>query len=444
MPDSLLITSDTRRRLQQRYEEAVGLASQPPASHARVHELLAECLRTDPGNSLYLDGLLANMRRWGPKRSGWLVRWFVWMTPRRRANDSQTAREQLSAAPDLLRHRGHDPVVLRMLARAAGDLDFDEVELRYLQEARRVMPDDVQTLRQLARTLTRQGHFEEAVGPWFAVLALAPDAEATQAAEDLKRAVHASDVSLPPGDGNTRVAGEVESSLQMAESLRSQGRLAAADHHLTEAQQAAGGDLRILALREDLRLAHSLERLAIARARAASDPHPKAQTLVGRMESEHNRLAIDILHLRSERHPDDLSLRLELARRLKMAGNYSGAIQRLEETLADPSLAADANLELGECWQHLRQFDKAADFYRQAVAEACRPESDAPAGSPENVSENVPSGDDCRTTLLAALYRLGVLAAAMDQTQEARAAFTRLLTIEPDYKDARQRLDKLP
>jgi hypothetical protein len=32
----------------------------------------------------------------------------------------------------------------------------------------------------------------------------------------------------------------------------------------------------------------------------------------------------------------------------------------------------------------------------------------------------------------------------MDRPEEARAALTRLLAIEPGYKDARERLDKLP
>jgi hypothetical protein len=46
--------------------------------------------------------------------------------------------------------------------------------------------------------------------------------------------------------------------------------------------------------------------------------------------------------------------------------------------------------------------------------------------------------------LAGALYRIGVLAAAMGQPVEARAALTRLVALEPDYKDARQRLDNLP
>src|SRR5690242_20175400 len=60
---SLLITPDQRRRLQQRYEEAQRLAIQPRPDYQRVHELLAGCVVADPGNILYLDALLANLRR---------------------------------------------------------------------------------------------------------------------------------------------------------------------------------------------------------------------------------------------------------------------------------------------------------------------------------------------------------------------------------------------
>jgi tetratricopeptide (TPR) repeat protein len=427
-PPSLLVTPDTRRRLQQRYEEAARLVGQRPHDPAIVHELLAECLRADPGNILYLDALLANLRRWQPRPQRTWRNWFgLWRNPRNEFL-AGTPFQVASAAPDNLRQHYGQPAVLRHLATAAGDCDLDEAELRYLFEARRLVADDVDTLRQLARALTRQGRFEDAVGPWFAVLALAPDAEATQAVEDLRKAVHAAENPPAQAPADAAAAGEVESSLQAARSLQAEGRMDHANHYLTRAQHAAGGDLQILALREDLRLAHSEQRLEMARLRASSDPHPQAQSLVGRMEQEHNRLTIDILHVRSERHPDDLSLRLELARRLKQAGNYSGAIQRLEEAAVDPALAAEANLELGECWQHLRQFGKALGYYRNVVPTW---EGEAPAEPPPR-------------PLVAALYRIGVLAAAMNEPGEARAALTRLLEIEPEYKDARERLDKLP
>ena len=423
-PPSLLITPDKRRRLQQRYEEAMRLAAWPKCDRAAVHEILAECVRDDPGSALYLDALLANLRQWQPKPEGsWLSSWFG----RAKGNASSRAHpgsphSLLSNAPSLLRDRFGDVTVLCQLAEAAAECDLDDIELRYLTEARRIAPDDAITLRQLARCLTRQGRFEEAIEPWHLLLELNADtdadAEATTAVADLKPSARAAEVlgdTAPPA---------TDSLLSTARQLLTAGRFAAAEQCLARAQQASGGDLAILAEREDLRLAHSQLRLIVARRRAESDLHPKAQLLVGRMEQEHNRLEIDIFHLRSERHPHDQRLKLELARRLKRAGNYSGAIQRLEEALADAALASEVNLELGECWQHLRQFGKALAYYRQAA--------------------ECSSAGDHRPTLLAALYRIGVLAAAMNEPAEAKAALTRLLAIEPGYKDARERLDKLP
>ncbi len=445
MSNSLLITPDTRRRLQQRYEEAVRLSALRPCDFARVHLLLAECLRTDPGSILYLDALLANLRRWSPKaHRAWLPNWLRGAKKAKiSANDSGCPDDWLRSAPALLREGYDDATVLGQLAAAAGTCDFDEVELRYLFEARHRAPDDPPTLRHLARALTRQGLFEEAVGPWFAVLALEPDAEATQAAEDLRGAAECDERPTAIGSVEDASPNEAERSLQLARSMRTEGLLHGADHYLARAQFAGGGDLRILEERELLRVAHSQRRLEIARRRAVSDPHPKAQALVARMEQEHNRLEIDIFHLRNERHPDDFSLRLELARRLKRAGNYSGAIGRLEEVRADDRLAAEVFLELGECWQHLRQFGKAIELYRKAVAAAER-EGEARPREGEAPAEPDAPTDPTPRPLVGALYRIGVLAAAMNDPIEAKAALVRLVALEPDYKDARQRLDNLP
>jgi pentatricopeptide repeat protein len=419
-PTSLLITPDTRRRLQQRYEEALRLSTRQPVDHAAMHEILAGCVRDDPANTLYLDALLTNLRQWGPRpRSSWFSRWSQLVQGRGSESNPGDPHSVLQSAPDLLRDR-YGSFTLLVLAAAAHQVDLDEIGLRYNTEAWRVDPNDVSVQRHLASSLTQQGRFEEAIELWQKLVERDADPEASQAVSDLTPTALAAkllnDSSLPTADGL----------LATARQLAVEGRFAAAEQCLVWAQQASGSDLAILADREDLRLAHSQLRIAIARRRAESDPHPKAQSLVGRMEQEHNRLEIDIFHLRSERHPYDQRLKLELARRLKRAGNYSGAIQRLEEALADETLAAEVNLELGECWQHLRQFGKALGYYRRAV----------------ELADDSSSG--LRPPLATALYRIGVLAAAMNEPVEAKAALSRLVAVDPGYKDARERLDKLP
>jgi len=326
----------------------------------------------------------------------------------------------LHAAPDLLWQRRKDIGQLKRFAAAAGAFDFDEVELRYLYAARELVPDDVDTLRMLARGLTRQGRFEDALGPWCAVLALkAGDNEATRAIEDLG----------PGRQGDQHVSSREEASwsdagalMHQAQLLQDAGDFATAEKFLAQAQAASGADMSVLVLREDLRIRHSEQRLGIARRRAANDSHPRAQQLVPRLADEHNRMEIEILNARAERSPGDALVRIELAQRLRQAGNFSGAIQKLEEVLRLKPDEPSALLELGECWQHLRQFAKALEFYGRAAAKL------------ENSSDELYK----RTH-----YRGGVLASALGQNAAARDHFRAVVAADAAYKDARERLDKL-
>ena len=291
--------------------------------------------------------------------------------------------------------------------------------------ARDLAPDDVDTLRNLAQSLTRQGQFEEALGPWFAVLAFAPnDSEAQQAVTDL-RSLGSPGTSLAlPGAGSIPSEIDGEQLLQLARHSQQSGNLNQAEQLYTQAQAALGGDLALLEVRENLRLGKSHQRLEVAELRASHDPHPRTLSLIGRLEQEHLRLEIEIFHLRAERLPENRLVRLELARRLKAAGNYSGAIQRLEEALRsaphDPALL----VELGECWQHLRQFTKAISYYEQAISDS--------ASEPDQLE-----------TRQLARYRAGVLAAALGRTASARAHFQELVSCALPYRDARERLASL-
>jgi tetratricopeptide (TPR) repeat protein len=332
-----------------------------------------------------------------------------------------TEYDVLRQAPELLRQNPDDASLFVRLAQAAGDLDLDQAESWYLLAARDLAPDDPDTQVRLARALTRQGRFEEAVGPWFAVLALRPDAEAQQAVDDLRRAQETVNAPWRSDHGRTDGSQLVE----MARAARAEGFLSAAESYLADALSIAGTDLSIIEEREELRLARSELVLTIARTRAAHDLHSTAQSLVARFEAEYLRVEIEILNLRCERLPRDWIMRLELARRLKRAHNYSGAIQRLEEAARLRDEEPEVLVELGECWQHLRQFDKALAFYQQAISHLEKQGRENP--------------DLCKLIH----YRAGVLTAAMGRRDEARGHFAAVVVVDSNYKDARERLDKL-
>ena len=436
----MLIKPDLRRRLQQRYEEAVRLGGRALPDYHQIHVLLSDCLRADPGNILYLDAVLANLKkRDGAERpETWFGRWFSKRKPGAAgaspaAGSAENKPESgaasaewsvLTGAPETLWNSSADANVLRDLAIAAGECDLDEVEERYWQAAAEAATGDIEIARGRARALGRRGKFGEAAAAWQRVQNLkSGDAEATAALGEL----------LPAGNSSDDVTAQrqawekehsVVAGLQLAEALMRGGRFDEADSVLADVQSAAGGDLRVLEERENLQLARSEHRLAVARRRAATDLHPKAESLVARLEDEHHRLEIDIFNLRAERLPRDWSMRLELARRLKRSGNFSGAVQRLAEALALRPDEPAVLIELGECWQHLRQFVRALEFYEKAKAAA---------------EANEPGGEAYKL----ASYRMAVLAAAMGQREFAREHFRMIVSADAHFKDARQRLDKL-
>jgi tetratricopeptide (TPR) repeat protein len=105
-------------------------------------------------------------------------------------------------------------------------------------------------------------------------------------------------------------------------------------------------------------------------------------------------------------------------------GNHRQALEPLQAGLEVPEHRAAASLEIGEILQRYKQFPRALQCYRQAV----------------QLASNAPPNEECRRQ---ALYRAGVLATAMGVVDSARHYLTELVRADPNYKDAKSRLDKL-
>jgi tetratricopeptide (TPR) repeat protein len=135
-----------------------------------------------------------------------------------------------------------------------------------------------------------------------------------------------------------------------------------------------------------------------------------------------NRQELAVYASRSQRYPEDLALRFELGVRLRRDANYREAISAFDAARQDPARRALATLEMGECYQQLKQYAKALKCYQSAA-------DDGDAGS------------DVKNL---ALYRGGVLAAALKNVETAREMLAELVENDPTYRDAASRLDKLP
>lgn len=426
-----VISPELRRRLQERYARAQTLLAQPSCDFAAAHRLLAENLALDPGNLRYIELMLVNLRRRGEAsvQPGLWQRWIA-ATPLgaraalERAIAARRWAEAVRLVPEMLWTTGLQDDALGLAAEVCAGLELGPAELLYRKAAVDAAPASTEPIRRLARALKRMGMFADAWDWWRKLDELSPgDAEAAAELATAARSSEVAEAERPLRERIEESPGDVEALLALVEL-----RLRAADFDeaprlLAQASAVGGGDLRVRHGWEELSLAQSEHRLRLAQEAAKREDSDAARRLAAEIAEQHERLALGVAHARAERFPGDGALLLDLARRLKRSGNFSGAAQRFDELRQLPGFETTALVELGECWQHLRQFEKALDCYREAIA------------GPESA--------DKEESRYLALYRGAVLAEALGRLEQACAWLRELVAATGGYKDARERLDKL-
>ena len=122
------------------------------------------------------------------------------------------------------------------------------------------------------------------------------------------------------------------------------------------------------------------------------------------------------------RYPENIVWKYELAMRLKGAGNHAEAIRHFQEVLQDPRHKGQVSLELGECFQKIKQYQLAMQNYQTAVELLTDRELELRK---------------------RALYRAGVLASGLGDADTARKHLATLAGLDFGYRDVAERLDKL-
>jgi tetratricopeptide (TPR) repeat protein len=474
------ISAATRKRLQQCFERARQLAHQDKPDYDYAHDLYAQCVVKDPGNLVYVEAMLENLQRKHKQKRGSRLLGFGGKKAFQKAVEGEDWPEAVRLGLQHLRSNPWDVPALRGLARVCEANHHNEVELRYLKNALDAKPKDPEVNRHCARSLARMGQFDQAIACWHRVEDLTKDPEAARMISELTVAktmgVAPSDAatgtrqspatpgSAPPPAGEhaaseasknqeqangAQVAEEEEaerrppielnerqrleralrtdptdldSYLKLAELHTAAHRYHEAEKVLTKALAVSGQAIRVRMLLEDAQIRSAMARLAIAEKRATRDASDEAQELARRLRQDLNRLETDIYGARCQRHPDVPRYRYELAVRLRRAGNFREAVKYYQDSRRDPHCDLAATLEMGECFQQIKQYGQALQCYQAAI---------------ERSSEQ----DGARRHL--ALYRGGILAAALNQKELAEKWLSALLAEAPGYKDAAARLDKL-
>lgn len=405
-----VLTAAQRHDLARQFERAKQLAAKSPPDYRGVHRVLADCCTLDPGNTLFVAALLENLHRArGRTRSQWF--WNVWKL---RAELSRTiADDRWSAALrsgwELLGESPRSASVLRQLATICERLDHGPTQIILLRGAREFAPKDIAVLRPLALALSAAGQFSEASVIWQQVL---KQRAGDEQAHEFLRILQPVKKKVEP----------IEASL--AEQIRALVKVQdwdRAEQVLSAESGAAGANLELRELGEEISLGRAEERTAIARQLTAIRVTPVMQRLVEEMQQEQRRIELGVAYARHERFPSDPALVANLANCLTAVGNYSEALKylgRLPDSYYKQLLTA-AN------WQRLRQFDRALAAYRLGI--------ESEDFDPQETSSFHQS----------VLYNGGVLAEAMNQPALALAWLERLVALSSHYKDAQERLDKL-
>jgi tetratricopeptide (TPR) repeat protein len=321
-------------------------------------------------------------------------------------------------------------------------------------------PQDADVNRHCAVTLGRIGQFDQAISCWTRVdETLRGDDEAQRmiselqikksglVRDDSKPAANARGTKRPPeqqkrANRETSPRKEIELSprqkleravsnnptdtdsyFELAQIHIDEGRLGDATHVLTKAVAASGGDIKARERLEDVEILRKAEQVQIAEQRMASGNDPEAAQLVEQLRADLNHFEMEVFGARAERYPQDGEVQFQFGLRLKQAENYRMAIPSFHQAIQHPRRRQAALLELGECLQRTRQYGQALECYLKAV-------------------ETAQAARDLEAEKMAR-YRSGLLAFGLKNYATAEAQMAALVKLDPGYKDAAARLDKI-
>jgi tetratricopeptide (TPR) repeat protein len=380
-------------------------------------------------------------------------------------------REAFTAACEALKSNPWDTSTLLDVADAYHEIGSDECQLYALRWALEAAPKDITVNRKAAETLSRLGQFDQAISCWRRVEQARPnDEEAAKAisklsvektiqkggynqellqatttdSKELEASVRerVSQGRADDGKKSWTQAGKADSGrekellgaieshpedvanyLELADVFTGQNRLREASEILTRALAASGGgDLLVREKLEDAHLRRAQHQVAVAQKRAEQDKTEDSIDLAKRMAVQANQAELEVYAARVSRNPGNSMLQYELGLRCKKAGKFKEAIQAFQAARDESRQKAVVQLNLGESFQHIRQFKLALASYEAAVQAADDFQPDAKK---------------------LALYRAGVLAAELNERERAEKHLTQLAAMDFGYRDVAERLDKL-
>jgi tetratricopeptide (TPR) repeat protein len=441
-----------RSRLMRCYQTGTQALQSNQSNPDYAVDMFAACVAGDPGNAVFLQAFLGALKRkYGGKKAGSLTSFFSAgsRVMLKKLSSSAQWRDVVKQGVEIVKNNPSDHVCLLAMAEACGNLMFAESQAVYLRAALDASPTDPEVNKQCARFAANQGHFDQAIECWRRISrtkGLAEEAEREIARLSVEKTIVAGQGMVGRGaaakgaaaktDAQPTAGGrvaelrqaiqrnpaDIESYLELADVLERDGKVDEAERVLHTALDASGNELKVREHLEDRQIRWAKHKVLVAEKRLAADDTPDNRAAVERLRAVQLKQEIEVFATRCERYPENLTWKFELAMRLKVAGNHAEAIRQFQESMKDTRRRGAVSLELGECFQKIKQYQLAMQNYQAAVESLTDREIELRK---------------------RALYRAGVLATGLDDVDAAKKYLSTLAGLDFGYRDVAQRLERL-
>ncbi len=216
----------------------------------------------------------------------------------------------------------------------------------------------------------------------------------------------------------------VELHQKLAEYYKGKEQLDKARETYQKAYELSENDQNIKEMIEDIELKELAKKVEDARNEAGSSPDDESlKKQAGKLARVLLDREIDVYAERIERYPQNKRLKFDLAKRYQRLKRWSDAIPLFQQASLDPRVEVEALISLGKCFL---QDNKAQLAERQFVKVL-----------PKMSAEENPNG------FKEVHYYLGRIYEQAKKPEKAEDHYGEILAIDYDYKDVRDRLEKL-
>jgi tetratricopeptide (TPR) repeat protein len=377
-------------------------------------KLLLECCRLDPANLIYRKALRQSQKAKHKNNLRGSRFAAVTTTPAKlklkaafRAEDFVKV---LEIGEEILVQNPWDVSVQMVMARAFAVHDLNDAALWCLEQARQKAPKDLKVNRELARMYEKVGNFTAANVLWDMIRQADPtDDEAYRkhndlaASETIARGNYASvlkgdtkeNASLQETDEHNRISpstapgrsgqrpipeenkllAKIEAEpqspglyLQLASFYRRQDQLDRVKDILEKGLAAVGTHFELSLELADIAIQPFRNNLAITEAKLKDKPDDlELQKLRIQYAREIHIRELEIHRKKADRHPTDMSHRLEVGIRLLSVNQVDEAIQELQAARIDPRFQWKALMYLGFCFKVRKNWRLAQRNFEDAL-----------------------------------------------------------------------------